>query len=134
MEKRAEKQAANDEGSVQCVPGKGDDVNYQSMIKEEKIKREPKEKAQTAENELINGRAEEGWETMVMRVRDDSEGERWPVGAGPHAPQTTCCSVTFIHFFFFRGHLTWVPDRPVRVCSREVKGSESNTPDSFLFI
>lgn len=25
-------------------------------------------------------------------------------------------------------------DRPVTVCSREVKGSESNTPDGFLFI
>lgn len=62
MEKRAEKQPANDEGSVQCVPGKGDDMNYQSLIKVEKkkkIKREPKEKAQTAENELINGRVEE---------------------------------------------------------------------------
>lgn len=37
-------------------------------------------------------------------------------------------------FFFFRSHLTWVPDRPVRVCIREVKGSESNTPDRSLFI
>lgn len=62
METQAEKQAVNDEGSVQCVRGKGDDMNYQNVIKvvkKEKIKREPKEKAQTAENELINGRVEE---------------------------------------------------------------------------